>query len=83
MVPVERVAMKLLKEIWVPVILCIFVVGMILYGIGAMIRGIDEDNKVAWKRFEKRLEKCADVPGRDYEGCMDRQRAYRNVERNR
>ena len=46
-----------------------------VYSCSALIDHADRDTARAWERYEARLKICEDVPGRDFQGCMERERS--------
>ncbi len=47
----------------------------VFFLVTAITRAADEERAQALLRFEQRLERCGEVPGRDFVGCMQREEA--------
>lgn len=61
-------------EVLFPVAFWGSVVVLLAYLGGSCVQASRRDQSESLRAL---LEKCADVPGRDYEGCMDRERDRR------
>lgn len=53
------------------------VCGGVFWIVSAITSAADEERARAWVEIDQRLELCAEVPGRDFEGCMERERIKR------